>query len=81
MREEEPGVVPGNAWIEREPEALEEPLVPGDHGAGPWWTMLSSMAVATRVQPPPTPPVEHIRRLVEANRVPEARGYAEEQVG
>ena len=31
-------------------------------------------------EPPPLPPAEHVRRLVEANRVAEARRYVEDQL-
>jgi hypothetical protein len=38
------------------------------------------MHPAKEAEPPPLPPVEHVRRLVEANRVAEARRYVEEQI-
>jgi hypothetical protein len=38
------------------------------------------MHPADAAQPPPLPPAEHVRRLVEANRVTEARRYVEEQL-
>jgi hypothetical protein len=38
------------------------------------------MRAAPSAQPPPLPPAEHIRRLVEANRVEEARRYAAERL-
>ncbi|KYF65475.1 hypothetical protein BE04_00915 [Sorangium cellulosum] len=36
------------------------------------------MRSASEVLPPPIPPAEHVRRLVEANRVEEARRYVQE---
>lgn len=38
------------------------------------------MHPAKEPQPPPLPPAEHVRQLVEANRVAEARRYVEEQL-
>ena len=38
------------------------------------------MSFAKADHPPPIPPAEHIRRLVEANRVEDARRYAEERL-
>jgi hypothetical protein len=38
------------------------------------------MPAATKVEPPPLTPAEHIRHLVEANRVEEARRYAAERL-
>jgi hypothetical protein len=46
--------------------------------------MLTSMRVPSEkpspMAPPPIPPVEHVRRLVEANRVEEARHYVDERL-
>lgn len=36
------------------------------------------MRIANEALPPPIPPSEHIRKLVEANRVEEARRYVQE---
>ncbi|WP_438002727.1 hypothetical protein WME89_27630 [Sorangium sp. So ce321] len=36
------------------------------------------MRAANELLPPPIPPAEHVRRLVEANRVEEARRYVQE---
>ena len=38
------------------------------------------MTAANRTEPPPIPSVEHVRMLVEANRVAEARRYVEERL-
>ena len=38
------------------------------------------MRAAKEAHPPPIPSVEHVRRLVEANRVEDARRYVEEQL-
>jgi hypothetical protein len=38
----------------------------------------AGMRAANETLPPPIPPAEHIRKLVEANRVDDARRYAEE---
>jgi hypothetical protein len=46
--------------------------------------MLPSMRVPNDrpppMTPPPIPPAEHVRRLVEANRVEEARRYVDERL-
>jgi hypothetical protein len=38
------------------------------------------MQAASKPQPPPIPPAEYVRRLVEANRVEDARRYVKERL-
>ena len=56
------------------------PMPPTSGARAPDGGYASVMRATNDAQPPPIPPAEHIRSLVEANRVQDARHYVGEQL-